>query len=72
MMPTMRPEYFLERVRPLVRYGLKEAEFTNPKHAMTEVTLIAYLMGMGYDINTARTLVESWEIDEVFPEERKI
>lgn len=72
MMPPMAittPQYFLQRIRPLVRYGLREAQQTNLRHAMTEVALIAYLMGMGYDFSTAHRLVESWEINEKFPGE---
>lgn len=67
-MPMINPQYYLMRVRPLVRYGLREAQYTGVRHAMTEVALIAYLMGMGYDYNVAYRLVESWEIDERFPQ----
>jgi hypothetical protein len=69
-MLMMDPYHFLMMVRPLVEYGLKEAEFTSKRHAMTEVALIAYLMGMGYDMHRAHGIVESWEIDEKFPHER--
>lgn len=68
-MPAMSPQYFLMRVRPIVRYGLREAQITGTRHAMTEVALISYLMGMGYDFSTAHRLVESWEVNEVFPGE---
>jgi hypothetical protein len=33
---------------------------------MTEVAAITYLMGKGYDPMTARRMVESWEVDEMF------
>lgn len=68
-MPVVDPQYFLARVRPVVRYGLREAQFTGVRHAMTEVALITYLMGMGYDYHTAHRLVESWEVNEMFPAE---
>lgn len=68
----MNPHHLLMMVRPLVEYGLKEAEFTSVRHAMIEVALIAYLMGMGYDMHSAHRIVESWEIDERFPGEEKI
>lgn len=65
----MSPHYLLPQVRPLVRYGLWEMRVTSPQHAMTEVALIAYLMGMGYPFQIAHRIVESWEINEVFPGE---
>lgn len=34
---------------------------------MTEVALIADLMGMGYDFTQARRIVEGWEVNESFP-----
>ncbi len=56
--------YFLLQVECAVRHGLKELEGTNPRHAMTEVALMSYLMGMGFDYRTAKVIVESWETDE--------
>ncbi|GIP34132.1 hypothetical protein [Paenibacillus sp. J2TS4] len=64
---AVNPRVLLDRVRPLVNYGLREAHKTGVRHAMTEVALIAYLMGMGYSPQQAHKLVESWEIDETFP-----
>ncbi|KNF08945.1 hypothetical protein CLPU_5c02520 [Gottschalkia purinilytica] len=71
-MPVMDPRYFLMQVRPAVRHGLDESKVTSIRHAMTQVALISYLMGMGYDYYDALMLVESWEIDEMFPGERMI
>jgi hypothetical protein len=56
----------LSRVRPWVEYGMREGRVTGMRHAMTEVAAITYLMGMGYDPNEARRIVESWEVDERF------
>lgn len=56
--------YFLLQVEPAIRHGLKELEGTNPRHAMTELALMAYLMGMGFDYRTAKAIVESWETDD--------
>lgn len=67
-MPSINPEYLLRRVRPLVNYGLREAQVTGVRHAMTEVALIAYLMGMGYNYDVAYKLAESWEINEMYPQ----
>ncbi|WZL74289.1 hypothetical protein QBE52_06005 [Clostridiaceae bacterium 35-E11] len=64
--PMMDAKYYVMQVNPVVRYGLKEAKATGVQHAMTEVALISYLMGMGYDYQRAYALVESWEIDEAF------
>jgi hypothetical protein len=58
--------FVLSSVNPIVKYGLKEAQFTSYHHAMQEVAAITYLMGKGYDPVTARQIVESWEINETF------
>lgn len=69
MYRSLEPRFLVACVRPLVDYGLEEAQVTSERHAMFEVTLIAYLMGMGYDYYTAHRIVESWEVDEIFPGE---
>jgi hypothetical protein len=56
----------LNLVRPWVRYGLNEAKYTSMEHAMTEVAAITYLIGKGYDQQTAHYIVESWEKNEQF------
>lgn len=61
---TLTPCYFLVQVEPAIRHGLRELEDTCPRHAMTELALITYLMGMGFDYRTAKAIVESWESDE--------
>nr|WP_097159423.1 hypothetical protein [Bacillus oleivorans] len=58
--------YTLSMLAPVVQYGLWEAQFTSYHHAMTEIAAISYLMGRGYDPQTARRIVESWEVNEVF------
>lgn len=55
---------FLLQVQPVVRHGLNELDTANPRHAIIEVALMSYLMGMGFDFRTARAIVESWESDE--------
>jgi hypothetical protein len=69
MYPMMNPYNYIMRVSPAVDRGVREAERTSVKHAMTEVALISFLMGMGYDYSTAHRLVESWEINEMFLKE---
>lgn len=56
----------LKAVKPFVDYGLQEAAFTSHSHALTEVAAIAYLLGKGYDTQTAYKTVESWEKNEMF------
>ncbi|SDE64855.1 hypothetical protein [Sporomusa acidovorans] len=56
--------YFLLQVEPAIRHGIEELAETNPRHALTELALIAYLMGMGFDYPTAIVIVESWERDD--------
>lgn len=58
--------YTLSTVEPIVQYGLSEAQFTSQQHAMREVAAISYLIGRGYNPRTARQIVESWEVNEVF------
>jgi hypothetical protein len=60
----VNPYYLLSRLQPAIRHGLVEMSKTSPKHAMSQVVLITYLMGMGYDYRSARRIVESWEVDE--------
>lgn len=55
------------KLHPLVEYAMKESEYKNVKHAITEAVLIAHLMGMGYSMERAHQIVESWEIGEKFP-----
>lgn len=68
--PGMQVGYadrYLAMVQPVVEYGLHEMRYTNARHAMTEIALVSYFMGQGYDFVSARRLVESWEINEQFP-----
>ena len=66
LMQVINPVYMILQVRPLVDYGLREMSATNPRHAMTEVAIISYLMGMGFEFRTARAIAESWEENEAF------
>jgi hypothetical protein len=66
MTPHHLKQETLSQVAPWVKYGLEEAKHTSVSHAMTEVAAITYLMGRGYDPMTARRIVESWEVDEMF------
>ncbi|MFZ5969570.1 MAG: hypothetical protein ACOYVK_20615 [Bacillota bacterium] len=66
-MPMVDPHHLMRLLHPVVKYGLEEAKCTSVRHAMMEVVLIAYLMGRGYDHHTAHRMVESWEVDEIFP-----
>jgi hypothetical protein len=56
--------YFLLQVEPAIRHGIAELVESNPRHTLTELALIAYLMGMGFDYPTAKVIVESWEKDD--------
>ncbi|MCX7780666.1 MAG: hypothetical protein N2491_07100 [Negativicutes bacterium] len=66
LMQVVNPVYLVLQVRPLVDYGMRELSATNPRHAMTETAIIAYLMGMGFEFRTARAIAESWEENETF------
>lgn len=56
----------LAAISPFVTYGLKEGAHTSYKHALEEVAAMAYLLGKGFDPQTAYLTVESWEINEHF------
>jgi len=47
-------------ISPAVRHGLREAYHLGYQHALTEAVAIGYLMGKGYDYDTAWRTVESW------------
>jgi hypothetical protein len=53
-------------IRPFVEHGLKEAVYTSYEHALTEIAAMAYLLGKGFDPQTAYKTVESWETNETF------
>jgi hypothetical protein len=47
-------------ISPAVRHGLREAQHLGYQHALTEAVAIGYLMGKGYNYDTAWRTVESW------------
>ncbi|WP_249435801.1 hypothetical protein [Paenibacillus sp. Marseille-Q4541] len=47
-------------ISPAVRHGLREAHYLGFQHALTEAVAIGYLMGSGYNYETAWRTVESW------------
>ena len=50
----------LATIRPAVKHGLREAQHLGYKHALKEAVAIGYLMGRGYNYDTAWRTVESW------------
>ncbi|MCS1351646.1 hypothetical protein [Mechercharimyces sp. CAU 1602] len=56
------PEVPLKLVEPFVQYGLYEATYCSVEQVLREVAAISYLLGQGYDPNTAYSIVESWGI----------
>ncbi|WP_374721047.1 hypothetical protein [Peribacillus tepidiphilus] len=56
----------LTAITPFVNYGLKEGKHTSFKHALEEVAAMSYLLGKGFDPQTAYLTVESWELNEYF------
>lgn len=50
----------LHIISPAVNHGLKEAQHLGYQHALTEAVAIGYLLGQGYDYQTAWKTVESW------------
>jgi hypothetical protein len=66
MPPMISPCDLFMMVRPVVKHGCKELGKCGPKHTLTEVAMIGYLMGTGMDYRSALMLVESWEVNEMF------
>ena len=56
----------LSAVEPIVQHGYNEGKYTSQLHALREVAAISFLVGAGYDLQTAHRVVESWEINESF------
>ncbi|MGG6449480.1 hypothetical protein [Pseudobacillus badius] len=56
----------MRTVIPFLNYGLQEPTFTSYSHALSEVVAMTYLLGKGYDPQTAFKTVESWEVNEKF------
>jgi hypothetical protein len=50
----------LAAIEPAFNHGLKEISITPLPHALKEAAAISYLIGKGYDYNTAHQIVESW------------
>jgi hypothetical protein len=48
-------------IEPAFKHGLNEISFAPLPHVLRETAAISYLLGMGYDFNTAYQTVESWE-----------
>ena len=59
----LNPYAALSQVGPAIQHGLEEMDDDSGRHALTEVALIAYLMGLGLNYRTALAVVESWETD---------
>jgi hypothetical protein len=50
----------LTAIDPAFKHGLKEISITPLPHAIKEAAAVSYLIGRGYDYNTAHNIVESW------------
>jgi hypothetical protein len=50
----------LSAIDPAFKHGLKEISITPLPHAIKEAAAVSYLIGRGYDYNTAHNIVESW------------
>lgn len=57
---SISSQQVLTLINPAVTHGLREAQHLGFQHALTEAVAIGYLMGRGYDYNTAWKTVESW------------
>lgn len=60
------PQYLLNQLQPVVDYGLEESNDRGLCQGFMEVAIVSYLMGRGYDCETARDIVQFWEKNEVF------
>ncbi|RDW20138.1 hypothetical protein CWR48_05370 [Oceanobacillus arenosus] len=57
---TTLQQHTLAAINPAVQHGLREAQHLGFQHALTEAVAIGYLMGRGYNYQTAWRMVESW------------
>jgi hypothetical protein len=57
-------QYFISQVQPIVENGINELVSSGLRQEMTQVALIAYLMGKGFPAQTAYQMVESWDLNQ--------
>lgn len=50
----------LTAVEPWVQHGLLEGQAISVEHALREAAAVTYLIGKGYNPDTAHQIVESW------------
>ncbi len=69
VMPRMHPFNFLLHLQPVVQPGRCTVDRTGPLSEPTEQALVSYLMGMGFDRETAQAIVGTWKTDEAMKED---
>ncbi|MCR8643555.1 hypothetical protein NV379_12915 [Paenibacillus sp. N1-5-1-14] len=62
------PRILIPHVKQMVDSGQQDAAMRSKRYTTTEVALISYLMGMGIDPGNAQYLVESWQVNYIYPE----
>lgn len=56
------PFYLMDQLKPVIfKYPLRSEN----KYMTTELALTSYLMGMGYDCETAQDIVDLWHSNHV-------
>ncbi|MED1564012.1 hypothetical protein AJ85_13905 [Alkalihalobacillus alcalophilus ATCC 27647 = CGMCC 1.3604] len=57
---TYQAQRTLEAALPAIYYGIDSCPVVGYEHALTEAVSIGYLLGQGYDYQTAVNTVQSW------------
>ncbi|MGM9987072.1 MAG: hypothetical protein ACI35O_07565 [Bacillaceae bacterium] len=47
-------------INPVITHAILEVQESGYQYALTEAVAMGYLMGKGYDYNTAWNIVKSW------------
>ncbi|WP_413377536.1 hypothetical protein [Alkalihalobacillus sp. 1P02AB] len=57
---TYQAQRTLAAALPAIHYGIDGVPMVGYEHALTEAVSIGYLLGQGYDYQTAVNTVQSW------------
>lgn len=55
------PECLIRQLKPVVDYGICQTNCEGLEKTMTSVAVVSYLLGKGYDYDTAQEVFANWE-----------
>lgn len=59
------PECLCRELQPVVDYGICQTQCEGLETTMMGVAVVSYLMGKGYDCNTAQEVFAHWERNRI-------